>query len=89
MQNKQYLDKINNMFNNTESVTIIVTTIIIITIIVFILVIYNFLSKASTNCKNIEKKYKTIFNINKNSDEEDFYSLNKSKIKNNGISRAL
>lgn len=79
MQNKQYLDKINNMFNNTESVTIIVTTIIIITIIVFILVIYNFLSKASTNCKNIEKKYKTIFNINKNSDDDDFYSLNKSQ----------
>ena len=79
MQNKNYLDKINNLFNNTESITIIVTTIIIITIIVFILVLYNFLSKSNSNCKNIDTNYKNIFNINENNDENDFYTLNKSQ----------
>lgn len=79
MQNNNYLDKINKLFDNTESVTIIVTTIIIITIIVFILVIYNFLSKSSTNCNNIDKNYEKIFNIKNNYDVDESYTLNKSQ----------
>tara|TARA_Y100000768_G_scaffold388561_1_gene385235 strand:- start:3082 stop:4956 length:1875 start_codon:yes stop_codon:yes gene_type:complete len=67
----RYLDKLNDIINNNNSVTYIVTSIILFTFFIFILIIYNFLSKASTNCNNIDKDYKEVYSIDENNNLND------------------
>jgi len=62
------LDKLNKITDNDTNVSFIVTAIILVTFIIFILIVYNFLSKSSTNCKNIDKAYNDIYNIDDNGD---------------------
>ena len=58
-----YLDKFDKLMNNNNNITILVTVIILITFITFTLILYNFLSKSSANCKNINKAYKDVYNM--------------------------
>jgi hypothetical protein len=58
-----YLAKFKKITDNTDNVTFIVTAIILFTFIIFILIVYNFLSKSSTNCNNIDKAYDAIYSI--------------------------
>ena len=66
MPNNDYLDKFDKLMNNNNNITILVTVIILITFVTFTLILYNFLSKSSTNCKNINKNYKNVYSIDEN-----------------------
>tara|TARA_Y100000389_G_scaffold145486_1_gene144057 strand:- start:2325 stop:4139 length:1815 start_codon:yes stop_codon:yes gene_type:complete len=79
--NIDYLDKLKKITDNNNSVTFIVTVIILFTFFVFILILYNFLSKSSANCNNIDKAYKEIYKIEGTNVKEEDKVLIKSENK--------
>ena len=74
-----FLAKLKKITDNNSSVTLIVTAIILVTFITFILIVYNFLSKSSTNCKNIDKAYKDIYEIDGDNVKDPDKILNESQ----------
>lgn len=81
MPNNEYLDKLKKIIDNNDSVTFIVTAIILVTFFIFILILYNFLSKSSANCNNIDKAYNDIYKIEGTNVKEEDKVLIKSENK--------
>lgn len=76
-----YLDKLKKITDNNNSVQFIVTVIILFIFFIFILILYNFLSKSSANCNNIDKAYNDIYKIEGTNVKEEDKVLVKSEDK--------